>query len=67
MASAEKHKRLFHRTIIILELLECLLISSGFGDLQGVEFHGLGERTAFSDSHDIADRDIPKKERKITF
>ena len=43
-----------------LELLECLLVSRGFGDLQGVEFHGLGEGTAFTDSHDIADRNVPE-------
>ena len=49
---------------LILELLERLLAAGGLGDLQGVEFHGLGEGTALAHSHHIADGDIPEESEK---
>lgn len=48
-------------TSISLELLEGLLVTGSPGHLEGVEFDGFRERSAFTDSGNISNLDIPEK------
>ncbi len=49
-----------HVSTYRLKLVEGLLAGLALGDLQGVELHGLAERSAFSDSDDISNPGVPE-------
>lgn len=56
---------LFGLTSRILHLLKLLLASGGFSDLEHVEPHGLGERSALANGHGVAESDISEAGRKV--
>ena len=54
----------FSQHISSLEFLKGLLVSSSPGDFQCVKFDGLRERSAFTDSNNISDLNVPEKDKK---
>ena len=54
----------FSQNISSLEFLQGLLVSSSPGDFQCVKFDGLRERSAFTDSDNISDLNVPEKDKK---
>ena len=54
----------FSQHISSLEFLKGLLVSSSPGDFQCVKFDGLRERSAFTDSDNISDLNVPEKDKK---
>ena len=49
----------------VLELLEGFLVSGCLGDLQRVELHGLGERSALADDGDVTGLNVAEDWRQV--